>query len=70
MPARRVFEYKGRQMVVTYSGGNVIMGGKRGDDVWLFSLDGTLGPVAESRRRRRRRGPTLRPSSLLAQGDR
>jgi cytochrome c6 len=34
-------------MVVAYSGGNLIMGSKRGDDVWLFALDGKLGPVSE-----------------------
>ena len=42
-----IFEYKGRQMIVSYSGGNLIMGSKRGDDVWLFALDGTLGPVTQ-----------------------
>ncbi len=36
-------------MIVAYSAGNVIMGSKRGDDLWLFSLDGTLGPVTEEK---------------------
>jgi quinohemoprotein ethanol dehydrogenase len=42
-----IFEYKGREMVVAYSAGNLIMGSKRGDDLWLFALDGTLGPITQ-----------------------
>ncbi len=42
-----IFEHNGKQMVVAYSAGNLIMGSKHGDDLWLFSLDGTLGPVSE-----------------------
>jgi alcohol dehydrogenase (cytochrome c) len=40
-----VFEHRGRQHVVVYSAGNLFAGSARGDSVWLFSLDGTLGPV-------------------------
>ncbi len=40
-----IFEYKGRQMVLVYAAGNLFMGSKRGDSLWLFALDGTLGPV-------------------------
>jgi len=36
------FEYKGRQYVAVLSAGNLIQGGKRGDSLWLFSLDGTI----------------------------
>jgi quinohemoprotein ethanol dehydrogenase len=43
-----VFEHKGREYVAVYSGGHV-QGGARGDSVWLFSLDGTLGPVGAAR---------------------
>lgn len=41
-----VFEYEGRQYVVAYSAGNLFAGSVKGDSVWLFSLDGTLDPVA------------------------
>jgi alcohol dehydrogenase (cytochrome c) len=40
-----VFEHRGRQYVAAFAGGHV-RGGARGDSVWLFSLDGTLAPVA------------------------
>jgi mono/diheme cytochrome c family protein len=40
-----VFEHRGRQYVAAFAGGHV-RGGARGDSVWLFSLGGTLGPVA------------------------
>lgn len=38
------FEQDGKQYLVTYAGGG-LFGGKKGDSVWLFSLDGTLEPV-------------------------
>jgi quinohemoprotein ethanol dehydrogenase len=41
-----VFEYKGEQMVVVYAAGNLFMGSARGDNVWLFSLTGTLDPLS------------------------
>ena len=41
------FEHKGKQFVVAYSAGNVLVGTKHGDSVWLFGLDGTLAPVSE-----------------------
>ena len=36
------FEYKGRQHVVVLSAGTQYGGGKKGDSLWLFSLDGTI----------------------------
>jgi len=42
------FQYKGQQYVVVHAGGSVFGNGKRGDGVWLFSLDGQIGPVAVS----------------------
>ena len=39
------FEYNGKQYLVAYSAGNLFMGSKRGDSVWLFSLDGTIEQV-------------------------
>ncbi len=39
------FEREGKQYVVAYSAGNALIGSSRGDSVWLFGLDGTLGPV-------------------------
>ncbi len=40
-----VFEHDGREYVVAYSAGNLFAGSTRGDSVWLFGLDGSLGPV-------------------------
>jgi alcohol dehydrogenase (cytochrome c) len=40
-----VFERKGKQYVVAYSGGSVFAHSAKGDSVWLFALDGTLDPV-------------------------
>ncbi len=40
-----VFEHEGRQYVAAYAGGNMFAGNTRGDNVWLFGLDGTLDPV-------------------------
>jgi alcohol dehydrogenase (cytochrome c) len=36
------FEHGGKQYVVLLSGGNTINGGRRGDSLWLLSLDGTI----------------------------
>ncbi len=41
-----VFEHGGEQLVVVLAGGNLFAGAPRGDRVWLFSLDGQLGPEA------------------------
>ena len=41
-----VFEHEGEQYVAVYSAGNLFTGSPRGDSVWLFSLHGTLDPVA------------------------
>lgn len=40
------FQYKGKQKVVVYSAGNLFAGSSPGDSVWLFSLDGKMGPVS------------------------
>jgi alcohol dehydrogenase (cytochrome c) len=39
------FEHKGRQMVVVHAGGGAFANGKRGDGIWMFSLDGKIGPI-------------------------
>jgi alcohol dehydrogenase (cytochrome c) len=39
------FEHKGKQYVLAYSAGAALLGSARGDSVWLFGLDGTMGPV-------------------------
>ena len=44
------FEHKGKQYVLAYSAGSALIGSARGDSVWLFGLDGTLGPVQPARR--------------------
>jgi mono/diheme cytochrome c family protein len=43
------FEHNGRQYVLAYSAGSALIGSARGDSVWLFGLDGTLGPVEPGR---------------------
>ena len=40
-----VFEQAGQQYVVVLSAGNLFAGSRHGDSVWLFSLDGEMGPV-------------------------
>ena len=39
------FEHKGKQYVVVHAGGGAFANGKRGDGVWMFSLDGKIGPI-------------------------
>src|SRR6185295_11787413 len=39
------FEWKGKQYVVVNPGGGVFANGRRGDTIWMFSLDGTMNPV-------------------------
>ena len=39
------FEHKGKQYVLAFSAGAALLGSARGDSVWLFGLDGTMGPV-------------------------
>jgi alcohol dehydrogenase (cytochrome c) len=41
-----VFEQDGRQYVAFLSAGNSLVASAHGDSLWLFSLDGTLGPAA------------------------
>lgn len=41
-----VFEYKGEQYVVIYAAGALFTNSAPGDNVWLFSLSGTLNDVA------------------------
>jgi quinohemoprotein ethanol dehydrogenase len=36
------FEHKGKQYVVVMSAGTLFGSGRKGDSLWLFSLDGTL----------------------------
>ncbi len=39
------FEYRGEQYVVVHAGGGVFANGKRGDGIWMFSLDGKIPPL-------------------------
>jgi cytochrome c553 len=41
-----VFQRNGKEYLVFYAGGNSLAGTPHGDNLWLFGLDGTLGPVA------------------------
>jgi alcohol dehydrogenase (cytochrome c) len=43
-----VFQDQGKQYVALLSAGNSLAGSRRGDSVWLFSLDGKLGPAAKA----------------------
>jgi quinohemoprotein ethanol dehydrogenase len=36
------FEHKGQQRVVVHAGGGAFANGKRGDGIWMFSLDGKM----------------------------
>jgi hypothetical protein len=44
-----VFEHEGRQFLVAYAAGNLFAGSAKGDNVWLFALDGTLDAVEPGR---------------------
>ncbi len=39
------FAYRGKQYVVVHAGGGVFANGKRGDGIWMFSLDGKIPPL-------------------------
>lgn len=40
-----VFEHNGKQYVAAYSAGNLFARSAKGDSLWLFALDGVMGPV-------------------------
>jgi alcohol dehydrogenase (cytochrome c) len=40
-----VFEHEGKEHLVFYAGGNSLAASPHGDNLWLFSLEGTLGPA-------------------------
>jgi quinohemoprotein ethanol dehydrogenase len=40
------FEHKGKQYVVVHAGGGLFANGKRGDGIWMFSLDGQIPSLA------------------------
>ena len=42
-----IFEHKGKQYVAFLSQGNSLQATVHGDELWLFGLDGTLGPAAD-----------------------
>jgi quinohemoprotein ethanol dehydrogenase len=42
------FEHKAKQYVVVHAGGGAFANGKRGDGIWMFSLDGKIGPIVAS----------------------
>jgi alcohol dehydrogenase (cytochrome c) len=44
-----VFEHDGKQYVVAYAAGNLFAGSAKGDNLWLFALDGTLEPLEAGR---------------------
>jgi alcohol dehydrogenase (cytochrome c) len=44
--APTIFRQNGNQYVLFYAGGNALAASPHGDDLWLFGLDGTLGPAS------------------------
>jgi mono/diheme cytochrome c family protein len=52
------FEHGGKQYVVAYAAGNLFAGSAKGDNVWLFALDGKLEPLAPGGR-----SPALGPGA-------
>ena len=54
------FEHKGKEYVVFLAQGNSLVASPHGDELWLFGLDGTIGPAKAAGRRlghrARRRG--------------
>lgn len=44
--APTVFEHDGKEYVTFYAGGNALAASPHGDNLWLFSLDGSLSQVA------------------------
>ncbi|MEO7549946.1 MAG: PQQ-binding-like beta-propeller repeat protein [Croceibacterium sp.] len=51
------FMHNGRQLIVVHAGGGTFSGGKRGDGVWAFSLDGTIPSLAPTASIPSGRGP-------------
>ena len=43
--APTIFQQNGNQYVLFYAGGNSLAASPHGDDLWLFGLDGSLGPA-------------------------
>jgi alcohol dehydrogenase (cytochrome c) len=60
------FEHQGKQYVVVHAGGGVFANGKRGDGIWMFSLDGTIGPVAPAAGPAQTAGSPQAPAAAVA----
>jgi alcohol dehydrogenase (cytochrome c) len=43
--APTIFQRNGKEYLVFYAGGNALSASPHGDNLWLFSLDGKLGPA-------------------------
>jgi glucose dehydrogenase len=43
------FDLGGKEVVAFYAAGSALAGDAHGDNLWLFGLDGTLGPVAAAK---------------------
>ena len=56
-----IFEQDGTQYVAFVAGGNALAATPHGDNLWLFSLDGTMDEVAGRRARARAPGTPARP---------
>jgi quinohemoprotein ethanol dehydrogenase len=62
------FEHKGKQYVLAYSGGAALLGSPRGDSVWLFGLEGTLGPAQPGTPVSRNAAATPPPAAVVGAG--
>jgi alcohol dehydrogenase (cytochrome c) len=67
------FEHNHKQYVAVHAGGSTFANGKRGDGVWMFSLDGKIGPVglsADSRMHSESARPPATRAISAAHGER
>jgi alcohol dehydrogenase (cytochrome c) len=60
------FEHKGKQHVVVHAGGGAFANGKRGDGVWMFTLDGKIPAITSAAAAGGRGGPGGRPGGAAA----
>jgi alcohol dehydrogenase (cytochrome c) len=60
------FERNGKQYLLAFSAGSALIGSARGDSVWLFALDGTMGPVQAGTPVSRNAAATLAATPRLA----
>ena len=65
-----VFEHEGTQYLAFLAGGNALAASRHGDNLWLFSLDGTLGRAKTAPARAPGTRANRPPSGTPRQGSR